>query len=94
MRAAVFCGSILPLHLFLFVHPLPVRDRGTVNKYKQLQVSQTLFEAVLLRSGGNFIQGETCQAEQKRTLCVFVSERKDEVEDRGNVLHVREFFFM
>lgn len=37
MRAVVFCGSILSLHLLLCVHPLPVHDRRTVSKYKQLQ---------------------------------------------------------
>ncbi|XP_045923115.1 stromelysin-3-like [Micropterus dolomieu] len=37
MRAAVFCGSILPLHLFLCVHSLPVHDRRTVSTSKQLQ---------------------------------------------------------
>ncbi|XP_059213238.1 stromelysin-3-like [Centropristis striata] len=36
MRTVVFCGSILPLHLFLCVHSLPVHDR-TVSRYKQLQ---------------------------------------------------------
>ncbi|XP_035523301.1 stromelysin-3-like [Morone saxatilis] len=37
MRALVFCCSILSLHLFLCVHSLPVRDRRTASRYKQLQ---------------------------------------------------------
>ncbi|XP_023253603.1 stromelysin-3-like [Seriola lalandi dorsalis] len=37
MRTVVFCGSILPLHLFLCVQCLPVHDRRTVSKSKQLQ---------------------------------------------------------
>ncbi|XP_028273664.1 stromelysin-3-like [Parambassis ranga] len=36
MRAALICGSILHLHLFLCVHSVPVHDRRTV---KQLQGS-------------------------------------------------------
>ncbi|KAM9307127.1 stromelysin-3-like [Pholidichthys leucotaenia] len=34
LRTLVFCGGILPLHLFLYVHSLPVQDR---NKDRQLQ---------------------------------------------------------
>ncbi|XP_040013116.1 stromelysin-3-like [Xiphias gladius] len=37
MRTVVFCGSILPLHLFLCVHSLPVHDRRTASRSKQPQ---------------------------------------------------------
>ncbi|XP_071322588.1 stromelysin-3-like [Trachinotus anak] len=37
MRTVVFCGSILPLQLFLCVHSLPLHERRTSSRSRQLQ---------------------------------------------------------
>ncbi|XP_026152415.1 stromelysin-3-like [Mastacembelus armatus] len=37
MRTVVLCASILPLHLFVCVHPLPLHDRTPISRSKQLQ---------------------------------------------------------